>query len=688
MAAPVQTSAMFLTRKIGKILRGKATATQVVLAATLGGMLGFIPGFFLPGDLGGGFMQAPGLILSVVFLVLVLNANLAVFGLVTLLAKLLSLVTLPLTFGLGRWLLDGPLQGLFTALVNSRVTAWFGLEYYATTGGVVFGLVVGLAFGLVLWRALQAFRRKMADLQESSDGYQRLTSKKSTRFLTWLLFGGSKMGKASYRELADSDKKGLPIRIAGIVVVLIVTVGLWIGHATLAGPFARSSMQGALEAINGATAEIAGVELDLGAGRLSVNGLAVADSSQLERDSFRAKTLELDIGTGDLLRKRFVVETLVSANANHGLPRESPAKRIGATPPPPPPPPPGEGKTLDDYVKDAKAWKERLAQANDWLGTLRGAGGGAKETPEERDVRIERERRDDITGVRAAHLLEQAPTVLIKSMSFQDLLVADMAEDRFDVQASNLSSEPALVAEPMSLSVASKSGRYAFGFSVANGKARVKLALKGLDGDAVGAMLAVGGAAPIKGGAIDVLLEGDLGFAPDQGFTLDLPLQVTLRGTTLSLYGAGSAPVEQLLLPLSIRGALTNPRIHLDDQKLTSALVAAGRKELADQVAARTAALLKDLPVPGAGGAIGNAASELIQGTKTPEQIAAEAKAAAEAAAAAEIEKQKAEAKRLADAEAEKQKAELARRAEEELKKKGLPGGLTDIFGGKKKKDG
>lgn len=666
---------MFLTRKIGKILRGKATATQVVLAATLGGMLGFIPGFFLPGDLGGGFMQAPGLILGVVFLVLVLNANLAVFGLVTLLAKLLSLVTLPLTFGLGRWLLDGPLQGLFKALVNSRVTAWFGLEHYATTGGAVFGLVVGLAFGLVFWRALQAFRRKMADLQENSDGYQRLTSKKSTRFVTWLLFGGSKMGKASYRELAESDKKGLPVRIAGIVVVLIVTVGLWVGHATLAGPFARSSMQGALEAINGATAEIAGVDLDLGAGRLSVNGLAVADSNKLERDSFRAKTLELDIGTGDLLRKRFVVETIVSANASHGLPRDTPAKRIGATPPLPPPPPPGEGKTLDDYVKDAKVWKERLVQANDWLGKL-SMGGGAKETPEERSTRIEREKLDDITAVRATHLLEQAPTVLIKSLSFRDLLVADMTEDRFDVEASNLSSEPALVAEPMTLSVASKSGRYAFGFSVTNGKARLKLALKGLEGDAVGAMLAVGGTAPIKGGTVDVLLEGDLGFA-DQGFTVDLPLQVTLRGTTLSLYGAGSAPVEQLTLPLSIRGALTNPRIHVDDRKLTDALVAAGRKELADQVRAQTQGLLDKLPVPGAGGAIGDAASDLIQGTKTPEQIAAEAKAAAEA-----------EAKRVAEAEAAKQQAELQRKAEEELKKKGLPGGLTDIFGGKKKKDG
>src|SRR5690606_13617682 len=65
-ARPLQRPAMLITRKLGKILRGKATATQVLLAATLGGMLGFVPGFFLPGDLGGGFAQAPGLILALV----------------------------------------------------------------------------------------------------------------------------------------------------------------------------------------------------------------------------------------------------------------------------------------------------------------------------------------------------------------------------------------------------------------------------------------------------------------------------------------------------------------------------------------------------------------------------------------------------------------------------------------------
>ncbi len=663
---------MLITRKIGKILRGKATFTQVLLAAILGGMLGFVPGFFLPGDLGGGFMQAPGLILALLFLVLVLNANLAVFGLVTLVAKLLSLVTLPLTFGLGRWLLDGPAQGLFKPLVNGRVTAWFGFEHYATTGGVVFGLLFGLLVGIVLWKSLQTFRHKMANLQEGSEGYQRLTAKKGTRFVTWLLFGGDKKGKKSYRELLDGQKKGLPIRIVGVVVVVVLGAGLWFGHQTLAGPFARNALQSTLEAVNGATADIAGVDLDLGAGSLRVSDVAMADASQLERDNFRAQSLEFDLGTGDLLRKRFVVEKVASSSASYGHTRPSPGKRVGKEIPPPPPPP-GEGKTLDEYLKQAKVWKERLTQANQWLSKLSGAGKKGDETSEERDVRVEREKQDGLTKVRATHLLELAPLVLVKSLLFENVSVADVPDDAFDVTASNLSSDPALLSEPMTMSVKSRSGRYAFEFKFVNGKAEMALGVKDIDADTVGAQLAVAGQAPMQGGKLDALLKGSLGFSAEQGFMLDLPLQVTLRNTTLSLYGMQQAPVESFTLPLGLRGPLTNPRISLDDSKLADSLIAAGRKELADQVRSRTQALLKGLPVPGAGGAIGGAVGDLLEGKKTPEQLAAEAKALAEA-----------EARKLAEAELAKQKAELQKKAEEELKKK-LPGGLDGLFGGKKK---
>ena len=34
-----------ITRKIGKLIRGKATPTQLMLACVLGSMLGFVPGF-------------------------------------------------------------------------------------------------------------------------------------------------------------------------------------------------------------------------------------------------------------------------------------------------------------------------------------------------------------------------------------------------------------------------------------------------------------------------------------------------------------------------------------------------------------------------------------------------------------------------------------------------------------------
>ena len=99
-----------LTRQIGSILRGKATRLQVMPATVLGSTLGFIPGFFLPGDLGGGFAQAPGLILLLLCIVLIANANLAIFAMTTLLAKLLSWPLLSLSYWLGTFLIDGPLH--------------------------------------------------------------------------------------------------------------------------------------------------------------------------------------------------------------------------------------------------------------------------------------------------------------------------------------------------------------------------------------------------------------------------------------------------------------------------------------------------------------------------------------------------------------------------------------------------
>ncbi len=105
-------------RKILKILRGDATPFQLYSACVLASALGFVPGI----------TQAPGLILGIAILLILLNANLALAGLIGVLAKIISLAAMPLSFGLGRLLIDGPLQNGFRLIVNAPVLAWFGFD--------------------------------------------------------------------------------------------------------------------------------------------------------------------------------------------------------------------------------------------------------------------------------------------------------------------------------------------------------------------------------------------------------------------------------------------------------------------------------------------------------------------------------------------------------------------------------
>lgn len=68
--------------------------------------------------------------------------------------------------------------------------------------------------------------------------------------------------------------------------------------------------------------------------------------------------------------------------------------------------------------------------------------------------------------------------------------------------------------------------------------------------------------------------------------SVDFPLNVTLRNTRLALPGVGDTSVEELALPLGVRGPWENPRIMFDEENLADALVAAGKAEAARRVRA------------------------------------------------------------------------------------------------------
>lgn len=661
---------MFVFRKLGSVLRGKVTPRQVLLATTFGGLLGFVPGFFLPGDVGSGFAQAPGLILLLLALVLVVNANLAVFGLVTLAGKALSLALLPVSYRIGVWLLDGPLQGLFRSLVNGKVTAWFGFERYATTGGLVLGLVFGVVTGLVLNRALRAIRTHMADVEENSERYQKYAGKWWVRLLAWAVLGKGKGKKQSWRDLAEQQKKGLPIRIFGVLLVAVAVVSLWIFQQWFSTPILTANVRSALEVANGATVDLQAAQLDLAGGKLELKQLAIADSKALGEDLLAADALVATIDTGELMRRRFVIDEITSKSVRTGSPRTRPGVIIpGEQPPPPPPAPPAGTKTIDDYLKDIEVWKQRLEQVRHWVDKIAGGGDSAPAapTPEQR----EQDRRDqEATGlarVVATHLLEGGPRVLIRKIDLEGIGYSiGGRHELLDLHLKNVSDRPAVVAEPLSLLVSAQSDALRLGLAAGSSTARdfaLDFAMKAVSVDSLFGQLKIGGQSPLQGGTVDLASKGGLKFGAGGALELELPLQATLHDTTFAFAGMKPTKVDNLLVPLGVRGPLTQPTVVFDDQVLQKALLDAGQKELAGFVQQNAGKLLGGLPKDLQG---------IVDPSKTPEQMVDAAK-----------QKLAEEQKRLEE-EAKKKLEDEAKKKLEEQGKKLIPGGLNGLFGGKK----
>lgn len=597
-----------ITRQIGSIIRGKATPFQIIAAAVLGCMLGFMPGF----------AQAAGLILALTFLLVVLNANLAIAALLAVGGKLLSLALAPVSFAVGRFLLDGPTGGLFQSMINAPVLALFGFDYYLTTGGLVLGLVVGVVAGLVISGAITRYRRKMATLEKDSERYQRYQSRKSVRFLVWLL-AGKGHGKASYEQLL-AKRVGNPVRTLGVVFVVLCVTVIVLLNQFVAGPILTAALQSGLERANGATVDVGSVDISLKENRLTVTGLAMADPKALDTDIFRATTLQADLSAGDLLRKRLKLDRVVVDGASSGDSRKVKGHLIGPPPEPEPDPKkPADVKSLEDYLKQAQLWKERLAQAKRWLEKISGPDEGKPaepETPAEKKEslreRLEREVREKgYARVRASHLVEGSPTLTITEFSAKQVRVAALGDDRLDVEAHHLSTHPALLGKTPEVRVRSSSDRIAFGMSLASIETAgatnsLSFAWRGLPTDEIAGDLKIADTQPLQGGTIDLAADGS--WAAKGGISINLPLQATLHGVDVVLPTGDRTKLDNFTLPIALTGPLDNPRIKVDEGGLSKALLAAGKQRAVNE-ATKAANKLLDEKV---GGDLGNQGKNLL----------------------------------------------------------------------------
>ncbi|MBM4014602.1 MAG: hypothetical protein FJ293_06535 [Planctomycetes bacterium] len=551
-------------------------------------------------------------------------------------AKLASFALAGVSFAAGRWLLDGPASGFLRDLINAPVFAYCGLEWYLCSGGLLVGLLFGIAAALAVNWVVAKFRGAMIRIEDQSGFYQRHKEKKSVRFGFWLLFGPRHQWD-TYKKLLGR-RFGNPVRIAGVIVAALLLGAAWFGLGKLAAPELRQSLQGGLQALNGATVDLGALELDVGANRIALRDLALADAEALERDLFRAAHLEGDLSGADLLARRLKIDRLVVREARHGAVRATPGERVGP-PLPPSPPPDGTGadaelRTLDQWLAEAEKWEQRLKQAREWLEKVRRPA-----TAEDRETlrqRLEREAREKGYGeVAASHLIDQSPAVQIG-----EILVEGIASDALgaaiDLRIENFSSNPALVDGAPRLTLTTRDGRYAFDVGLgaearSRGESFIDVRIASLPTATLTAPIeARTGAKTLEGGTLDAGFK--LAWGPGGVAVFDTPLAVKVKDSTLHLGQLGATAVKELAIPLLVRGPLDRPQVKVDLDRLADSLLAGGFAEFGQKVkdeAVRRANAVKEAASAEADrlGAAARAKGEALadQAKETTEAAAADA---------------------------------------------------------------
>lgn len=567
-----------ITRNIGKILLGNVTPFQIIITCVLGSMIGFLPGF----------TQASGLLIVLVVLLIFLNTNLALAVWVGFIAKLLSLLLMPVSFSIGRLFIDGPTHGLLTWITNAPVLALFGLEYYVTTGCIPLGLAFGLMVGIPLAWSVIKLKKKILTMKTGTMMFEKLSSKLWTRMLMFVFIGGIS-NKDKWIKLLDK-RVGNPVRPAGAVFAGIVVVVLAVLYFFSSGPIITAALRNGLERVNGATVDLTNASVDLSEGRMTFEGFAMSNPDALDTNLFSAERIEVDISTSDLLRKRLKLDRVAMVNAAYGSKRSVPGRIVGAsTTPTDTGPKPGAddtdegGKSIEDYIENAKVWKERLATIRKWLEAISGPGKESSDGPTgsfkdwlEREIQ-----KKGYANVAALHLIEEVPKLSITEIIADKVSVSGFGNETIDILSINLSTHPHLSDRIPGIEIKSSDNRLHVninlsGTTSAGGENIIEFSYRGLDVDKIVGQLNIGGDKLVSGGTFDVEIAGNIDM--DNGIYLNLPVKITLHNSIVTVPGIGPASVQKMVFPIKIQGQLDDPRIVIDQSLLSKTLAETGKE--------------------------------------------------------------------------------------------------------------
>jgi hypothetical protein len=336
-------------------------------------------------------------------------------------------------------------------------------------------------------------------------------------------------------------------------------------------------LRSGLERLNGATVDLDSAELNLKQGKIRLTGLAMADPNALGTDLLRAGSVEIDVSVMSMLTKRMKLDRIELTDASTGQPRTTPGRIVGRPPTPAQGPAPTEGqKTIEDYIQDAKTWKQRLAQARRWLEWISGPSEPSKGGPTRSQQLRQRINELGYAHVTASHLIDNVPMVTIGQLVADRVQAVQVQGMMLDIHGRNLSTQPNLLGDSAELTVHSDTGGLELDVTVAGRNTdphtnHLTLAYRGIPVDEITKNVRFVGGPPISGGTVDISATGEF-----QGGIVDMDMNVTLNDTKVDVPGAGTQDVDELDVPVGVKGPMDDPRLSVDPEALAKSLTKAG----------------------------------------------------------------------------------------------------------------
>ena len=576
-----------LLGSVRQFLKGGLTPNHVRISVTLAFVLGFIPDY----------QFSIGLAALLLILASLVRINAGLFALSFIVAKTLLLLALPWNFELGHWVLHSQWGGVFVGLSRLPVLAWFGFEHYALIGSMIVALPLAAIASVMATIAIGRLRVTSAQLQESHYFASFSNSLMGRAFLGLLLGGAAKEGLS---VALNKEVSLFRWKQSAILLLLIGALGLGFWQWFKVG--LKDTLVPVLERAHGATVDVGELSLDLFAGRLEVNGLAVTDPTNLESNLFVAEQLHIALSTTALLSKRIDITEVRALGAASGSVRAVPGQSVGPLVAPvevtAPSPSPDD---IGAYVKEAKVWLERLRQVQDWLqrwaDTESEPPSSAPKplSPDYEDWLNQQIQKSGYAQVAYAPIEAGYWPVVAHKVYVEPLHLASLGAVGFSLEASDLASRPTQHGTAPSFRLRSDDALVMADMTLNEltqvGLNTLEIRLTELKAESALASLKPSLSERVNGGLIDLDLSGEFSFSDDG--VLDLTLDSVLTGSSLEIKGR-SVPVETFTVKVGLAGTMQAPKVQVDQEQLESQLKDLAEGALKTETQRRVEEKLKD----------------------------------------------------------------------------------------------